>query len=336
MDRSGASAFVYAKASGMLAKSYIGKRTAKLFEARTLTDLWTLLFEEEVPLIPEFMMARLIEEKAEQKFVHSFSRLLSWYSKPDSVLVSLLRFYDYTNLKLLATALFKNEKNIPALVDIGLFSELEYGAWPDIAKITQNSSISWYNEVPEITEQKQFDHRLDVQYVRQLWESVQKLPLSERSPVEKLIKTDIVFQNIIWALRLKVYYDMDNEAICSYLAGLRDNPDQTDILAGPAIKILHKSIDVYDEWNDWEYKRLLNTYTPDTLWTVDPRWIQQAANAELAKKALRDFNKYPFTAMVLVTWFKIKQNEVNNIRTAAEALRLNISESDVKEFTTFN
>lgn len=54
MDRSGASAFVYAKASGMLAKSYIGKRTVKLFEARTLADLWTLLFEEEVPLIPEF------------------------------------------------------------------------------------------------------------------------------------------------------------------------------------------------------------------------------------------------------------------------------------------
>ena len=160
MDRSGASAFVYAKASGMLAKSYIGKRTVKLFEARTLADLWTLLFEEEVPLIPEFLMARLIEEKAEQKFVQDFSRLLSWYEKPDHVLVTLLRFYDFTNLKLLAAALFNN-RDLPRLVDIGSFSELNYSAWPDIAQITQNSSISWYNDVPEIMEQKLYDHKLD-------------------------------------------------------------------------------------------------------------------------------------------------------------------------------
>ncbi len=332
MDRSGASAFVYAKASGMLAKSYIGKRTVKLFEARTLADLWTLLFEEEVPLIPEFLMARLIEEKSEQKFVQDFSRLLSWYEKPDHVLVTLLRFYDFTNLKLLAAALFNN-RDLPRLVDIGSFSELNYSAWPDIAQITQNSSISWYNDVPEITEQKLYDHKLDVQYVRQLWASVQKLPVSERSPVEKLIKTDIVFQNIIWALRLKVYYDMDTQSVISYLAGLTDSPDASDVLAGPAVKILDKPIDVYDEWKDWEYRRLLNAHEPDSIWSVDPRWVQQSANNELAKRALKDFHKYPFTAMVLASWFKIKQNEVQNIRTAAEALRLNISESEVKEFT---
>lgn len=332
MDRSGASAFVYAKASGMLAKSYIGKRTVKLFEARTLADLWTLLFEEEVPLIPEFLMARLIEEKSEQKFVQDFSRLLSWYEKPDHVLVTLLRFYDFTNLKLLAAALFNN-RDLPRLVDIGSFSELNYSAWPDIAQITQNSSISWYNDVPEIMEQKLYDHKLDGQYVRQLWASVQKLPVSERSPVEKLIKTDIVFQNIIWALRLKVYYDMDTQSVISYLAGLTDSPDASDVLAGPAVKILDKPIDVYDEWKDWEYRRLLNAHEPDSIWSVDPRWVQQSANNELAKRALKDFHKYPFTAMVLASWFKIKQNEVQNIRTAAEALRLNISESEVKEFT---
>lgn len=333
MDRSGASAFVYAKASGMLAKSYIGKRTVKLFEARSLSDLWNLLFDEEVPLIPEFMLVRKIEEKAEQQFVSDFSRLVSWYEKPDEILVALLRFYDYTNLKLLVTALLKKE-SLPPLVDIGSFSELNYAFWPDLAKITAQSSMSWYNDIPKVEEQKQCDHRLDVQYIRQLWTSVQKLPLTERAPVENLIKTDIIFQNIIWALRLRVYYDMDVQTITSYLAGLVDNPDTNDVLAGPAVKILSKSIDVFDEWKDWEYRRLLNTYEPDTIWSVDPRWVQQAANNELAKKALKEFHRHPFTAMVLASWFKIKQNEVQNIRTAAEALRLNMSEEEVKEFAS--
>ena len=114
---------------------------------------------------------------------------------------------------------------------------------------------------------------------------------------------------------------------------MTDSPDASDVLAGPAVKILDKPIDVYDEWKDWEYRRLLNAHEPDSIWSVDPRWVQQSANNELAKRALKDFHKYPFTAMVLASWFKIKQNEVQNIRTAAEALRLNISESEVKEFT---
>lgn len=332
MDKSGASAFVYAKASGMLAKSYIGKRAVKLFEVRKLSDLWAMLFDEEVPLIPEFMLARRIEEKAERLFVEDFSRLLSWYSKPDSVLIALLRLYDFTNLKLLSTALYKNDKEIPNIVDIGQFSELNYKAWPDIAKITHGSSLSWYNTVPEVSEQKNCDHVLDVQYIRHLWASVKKLPPGERAPVEKLIKTDIIYQNIIWALRLKVYYDMDNESITASLASLSETPDKTDVLAGPAVKLLDKAVDVYDDWQNWEYKHLLNTHEPDSIWKVDPRWVQQSANSELAERALKDFHKYPFTAMVLTAWFKIKQNEVANIRTAAEALRLNISESEVKEF----
>lgn len=333
MDRSGASAFVYAKASGMLAKSFIGQRTAKLFEARKLSDLWALLFDEDVPLVPEFMLARQIEEKAEKDFISDFSRLLSCYKKPDAVLIKLLSLYDYTNLKLLSASLYKNAKEIPVITDIGVYSELNYSAWPDLQKITMDSSMSWYNDVPEISQQKDWDHKLDVQYVRQLWNAVQKLPRNERRPVEKLIKEDLVLQNIIWALRLRVYYSMDDQEIKSYLAGISDNPEVSDLLAGPAINILDKAVDSYSDWENWEFKRLLNHHEPDSVWVLDPRWVQQSANIVIAKNALKAFHKYPFTAMVLVTWFKLKQNEVNNIRTAAEALRLNINENEVKEFT---
>ena len=35
MDKSGAAAYVYAKASGILARSFVGNRTQKLFEAKS-------------------------------------------------------------------------------------------------------------------------------------------------------------------------------------------------------------------------------------------------------------------------------------------------------------
>ena len=60
MDRSSANAFVYAKASGMLAKSFVGSRTEKIFEPTKLSELWALLFNEEVPLVPEMILAKKI------------------------------------------------------------------------------------------------------------------------------------------------------------------------------------------------------------------------------------------------------------------------------------
>ena len=67
MDKSGAAAYVYAKASGILARSFVGNRTQKLFEAKSLSELWTLVFKTEVPLVPEVMLAKQIEVEAQNR-----------------------------------------------------------------------------------------------------------------------------------------------------------------------------------------------------------------------------------------------------------------------------
>ena len=56
MDSSAADSYVYAKASGMLASSYVGRRAAKLFSVRTLHELWDLVCEKEVPAVPEAVL----------------------------------------------------------------------------------------------------------------------------------------------------------------------------------------------------------------------------------------------------------------------------------------
>ena len=45
MDKSGAGSFIYAKASGIIGKSFVGPRAQYLFEQKSLSDLWTLLFQ---------------------------------------------------------------------------------------------------------------------------------------------------------------------------------------------------------------------------------------------------------------------------------------------------
>ena len=67
MDKSAADSYVYAKASGMLAKSYVGDRARELFSFNSLQELWSFLFKAEVPVVPEALLARALEKEAFDK-----------------------------------------------------------------------------------------------------------------------------------------------------------------------------------------------------------------------------------------------------------------------------
>lgn len=334
MDRSGEGAYVYAKASGMLAKSFIGERVSRLFEVRSLAELWSLLFKTEVPAVPEFYLAQQIEQTAEKKFLDDYIKLLRSYAKPSPVLVALLHFYDIDNLKDIAAALCLGKKEMPYLADIGSYSFLHYKKWPDIAAITQGSPVSWYNTVPDIHSQHAMDLRLDREYTRFLWQTVQSLSAADRETVEPLIKEEIILDNILWALRLRVYYNMDEDEIRSRLVDAGDGGP--NVLASPAIAALKRPIDSFAAWEDWKYAELLNPNEEGSVWTIDPRWVQLSAKVVLQKKAKRAFHKDPFSVSVLVSWFKLKQYELDCIRTVAEGLRLNVSSSQMAELTGFH
>ena len=180
MDKSSASAFVYAKASGMLSKSFVGERIARLFEAKSLPDLWTLVFQSEVPLVPEIMLAKQIEQKAEASFLEDFASLLNSYAKPEPVSLALLQYYEYVNLKEIASAILVGKKTLPKIINLGKYSILNYKHYPNLGKITEKTPFEWYKTVPTRQEQKDVDHRLDVQYIRSLWSAIQHVPSSER------------------------------------------------------------------------------------------------------------------------------------------------------------
>ena len=314
----------------MLASSFAGRRLNKLFEARSLHDLWTLVFGGEVPVVPEVMLAKLVEREAEKRFVADYITLLKMYLEPDGILIELLRFFDYDNLKEIGAELCFKTGVEPDIVDIGKYSMLNYAAGKDIEKLVKGSAVSWYR-VPAPAEQADFDARLDRQYIDGLWAAVKALPHAEREPVERIIKQEIIFHNILWAIRLRVYFSFSKEEILPLLAyGGADG--MSDGLAREAVKILDYPVDSYEAWAQWKHAALLNPHEEGVFWTIDPRWVQHAAKRLMYKTALSLFHRHPFTACVMVSFFKIKQYELDCVRTAAEALRLNAEQTAVREF----
>lgn len=329
MDRSGASCYVYAKASGMLSKSFTGSRTVNLFSAKSLQELWNLIFTDEVPAVPQTLLAQEIEKKASQKFIDEYSNLVKAYSKPDQILLDLLQWFDYENIKNAAGKLAAQNSSEEDFQKIKPFNILKYEKWPDIAKMTEGTELSWFDRIPSLEEENIFANKVDTQFIKKIWTSVQKLPSSERQVAENIIAKRYSFMNITWAMRLKVFYNMDSEKIKEHLIYLDDAKPSTDKFASEALMILDFKIDSFDDWAKWKYVKLLNGNDDSKFWKLDPSYFETKVQKEFSASMRREFHKNPFTAMVMITWYFIKRDELDNIRKAVESIRLNIDQEQM-------
>src|SRR5574344_178267 len=332
MEYSGAAAYVNAKASGMLGKAFVGSRASRLFSVKSLPELWTLVFNTEVPLMPQAMLGQKIEEEAEKRFIDQFTSLVEMYSNPHRIFTVLLHYYDIENLKEIGAALASKEPDMPHITELGSYSLLNYKAWPDIAAMTKGTPLAWYNKVPDIHEQQHLDAKLDNQYVRMMWEAASECEGEIREPVMNFFRERFVMTNIIWALRLRVYYEMNMGEILEHLACAGAKPTRSDPLCGPAVEILDKRLDTFEDWEHWKYARMLNPHEEGVIWKIDPRWVENAYKSEINARAERLFHEYPLTDMVLISWFRIKQHECDIIRTAAEGIRLNADTAEAMKF----
>ncbi len=331
MDKSAADAYVYSKASGMLAKSFVGSRAVRLFNVHTLQELWGLVFETEVPVIPETLLAKALEAEAQKKFIAEFKSLINNYSSPSDIYATLLHSYEYENLKEIGAALCFREEKMPEIADVSPFNFIHYDKWPKIEEMTAGSALSWYNKVPLVSEQQKNDYRIDSTYIRELWNSCSKIKASCRPVVKDLFFKKICLDNVLWALRLKIYYGMGRDEIVSHLAYSSDERSRKDIFIQDALKVIDWETDNWESWKDWKHVDLLNPHEEGVVWNVDPRWIYNVSRKEYVRKAYRLFHLYPFTECPLVCWFIVKQNELDNIRTASESLRLSVPSEQAME-----
>ena len=331
MDKTGAGAYIFAKANGILGKSFTGKRAQKLFAAKSLGELWTLLFRSQPPMVPEVMLSQQIEEKAFSDFTNQFVNFISLYDKPEEVLKDQLLMYDGENLKELGAALCKGEPKCPAVINLKNYSSLNYAAWPDIKKITKGSPFSWYNKVPGIHEQQELDFKIDIQICRHLWDSAARQKGEAGEALLKLYRQEFIIKNIVWVLRLRLYYKMKSEDIVKNLIYVTDKPGHSDPIAAPALKILEWPLDEYEVWSNWRYASLVNPYEPGTVWQIDPIWIEKKNRVEINRKAAMLFHQFPGEPASLIGWYKMKEFELSCIRTAVESIRLNVNPEEAMD-----
>lgn len=330
MDSNTALAFCYTKAAGLLSKSYIKDRTSHLFNAKSLLDLWALLFDSPVPAVPEALLADKIEKKAFKTLLTQYISFLKKYDNPSPLLLSQLRYFEIENIQMILDSLFDGDKTPPKLIDLGGYSNVDINFYPDLEKMLQKTAYTWLHTSQKASDKQFVEVKMDLSYIKDVWNTIEHINGEDRSLWEKLFLEEYIIKNIVWAMRLSVYYQKSKDEILEELFFVTDRADKLDPIAGPAIAILDKDPNVYEHWTNWKYKKYLNPYEGGD-WKLDPSWFERRYMAHSSKYFVQFFHEHPLCEPSLVAWFKVKLFELSFIRSAVESIRLDIPPQDAMQ-----
>ena len=337
----GERAYAYAKACGVIGKSFIGKRMYCLENVNRLSELDKTVFPGASVNLPEKELLLNLEDRIIDRAVNSIIGVAKCFSRPPEFLTLLIRGYEYEDLKNALFALQTKDKSAPVHTDIGRFQTVCFKAWPDIEAMLKGTDFEFLlkdilknrDSPPEIIS---LQTALDKRYYSALWKSLLSLPAKDRRVSEKILADEISLKNSGWALRLRTYYKMPEDEVKRHMIDLplkgnkpRMRKSAFRSLADDALASLEFPLDSFAGWSCWRWRRFLNPEPEGSPWTADPRHFQNAASRYLYRLARHFFHLRPFSLDFIFCFIKLKQFEEDFLTSQAEGLGMGMSGMDI-------
>jgi vacuolar-type H+-ATPase subunit C/Vma6 len=339
MPGAGERAYAYAKACGIVGKSFVGKRIPSLESAGRLATLDRLVFPQGGRELPERELLHDLEKRITGRAVSQIMSIVSSFSRPPEFLALLVRSWEYSDLKSSLNALVSGESSFREWTDIGALGTVHFAAFPDLAAMLKDTEFGFLldREMNLVRggDAVSAQTALDKHYYLSLWKALKKLPPKDRLSSEKILSEEISLRNAVWVLRLRTYYGMSGEDAARHLMDIDPqnrrggSSSAADSLAADARAILDLPLDSRSAWADWKRERFLNPERPGDPWRASPRYFQNAASAYLYRLALRSFRLKPFSLDVVFCFIRLKQFEEDLLTSVAEGLGLGMSSQDV-------
>jgi len=342
----GERSYTYAKASGIIAKSFVGKRIRNLEEAGRLSELDRLVFHASAKNLPEKELLRDLEKRIINREVNSIISIVKCFSHPPEFFKLLIRSYEYADLLSAIDASMDRERNAPPHVDLGRFQTVHFEAWPDIPKMIEGTEFTFLLEkLKKMDNEKQsfsLQSALDQHYYNALWKALFLLHEDDRHFAERLLSDEISLKNSSWALRLRTFYHMPAKDVKRHLVDIpeeRHGPsarylrtwrqgsardrkpgEASSSLVHEAIVSLDYQLDDYSDWSSWRWIEFLNPPVEGRHWQADPRFFQNAASRYLYNLARHNFRTNPSSLDTIFCFIKLKQFEEDILTSSAEGL----------------
>lgn len=320
-------AFAYAKACGIIARSFVESRLSRLNAVSSLRDFTAQVLGRDLPgEAGPGALERALAEKAIKEIlsvVNSFQRV-------PPLLVRLIKSYEYADLKN-ALAAIRAGKAAPAHSRLGRFSSIRFSAYPDLSRMLKGTEYAFLlNGSGRDTgaDESALFVMLDKRYWTELLNAARRLPRAQLPGFWHILTEEISLMNCSWALRLRSYYEMDGEAVRGALISEKGAKTGRG-LDRDALESLDLALDHRQDWQGWRRAAFLNPETPGAYWKCDPRYFQNAASAYLYRLARRAFRRHPFTLDTAASFIRLKQFEEQLLCGVAEGLKLGLRAESV-------
>jgi vacuolar-type H+-ATPase subunit C/Vma6 len=328
MTGGGERAYAYARACGIIRKSFVGRRTASLRSVSRLSELNRLIFGSAARELPERELLPDMERRLARRSAAAIRSLVNSYKKPPEPLVLLLRSCEYEDLKNALALRASGSAEKPDHSPLGRFGQVRFDAFPDPAAMLGGTEFEFLlspeGGLRNEWEGLSLETVLDRRYYRRLWQSLFRLRRKDRRAAELITAEEISLRNCVWVLRLRSYYGMEGKAVAGHLIDIEENPQ----LIQDARSALELPLDDREAWEGWKRLRFLNPGYGRS-WRASPRRFQNAAAEHLYRLALRHFHRSPGTPDSVFCFIKLKQFEEDLLISAAETLGMGMAGRDV-------
>ena len=329
-----AAPYVYAKACGIIGKSFVGKRISSLAGLRSLSELDRLVFPDHHRDLPGRELLTDIENRIIDRTVRQIMAIVGSDAEPPEIIVRMLRSYEYGDLKICIQHIASGEKKPPRFCDIGRFSTVRFDAFPDMNAMLRNTEFEFLlphdlKNLKKGSDTVPVETKIDSLFYNSLVESLNSLSSEDREITQRILADEISLRNCTWALRLRTYYrKMASEAL-KHLMNIKLRGDRSTSLSAEAVQSLNFPLDSRSSWQGWKWEKLLNSEQASSHWAADPRHFQNAASGYLYRLAMRCFHRVPMSVSSVFCFIKIKQFEEDLLTSIAEGLALGIDSASV-------
>ena len=349
----GERAFAYAKACGIIGKSFVGKRMSALGRLNALAEFGRLVFPEVSQELPGRELLVDLERRILRRTIRHILAVINSYSNPPELLVRQLRSCEYADLKTCLHHIVADKPIPRTLCDIGRFGTVRFNAYPDLKAMISGTEFEFI--LSKDLKAADFDltsleAELDLQYYTLLIKSLQCLPDGDRVLAQRILAEEISLRNCVWTLRLRTYFEKTAEETQKYLMNLeipqgpsveipgdirprfssQTGEDTGKIsLAQEAYESLYFPLDSRTTWRGWRWESLLNPEEGREVWSANPRFFQNAASRYIYRLSMRCFRNMPFSINAEFCYIKLKQFEEDLLTSVVEGLGLGMGGNDV-------
>ncbi len=306
-------AYLYARVCGAFSSMYLGAKGAALAAESSLSSIWKLYFEEDVPNRPEPWLLARLERKVIGHSMDRFMNLAGTAIESDAFIAALVATYEIAVIKNLLYRLTAAEPRPEPQYYSSPIIEQALSAWPRLEEMFANSPYAWI-AADGLSNIGAVENRLDRQYYLQLWAAVKALPRNRKGNIPALVLRDIQYQNLAWALRIRKYYGYSRERAAPLLVEI-EGEDAVSLALGS----FDLDIDNLGSFAEWPARRLLDGQASSRL---DIPLLENRMQRDLFAFIRRSLHMHPFGYTPLYCYFKMLEAEASFVLGILEGIRL--------------